>query len=68
MFESFPFHLLALIAADFYLADVHSTIQQSSVEWFNYQKDVMDSGALGAPGGDGGGGSFNPDAGDFKGF
>eukprot|EP00581_Thalassiosira_minuscula_P012616 CAMPEP_0183732280 /NCGR_PEP_ID=MMETSP0737-20130205/38072_1 /TAXON_ID=385413 /ORGANISM="Thalassiosira miniscula, Strain CCMP1093" /LENGTH=376 /DNA_ID=CAMNT_0025965257 /DNA_START=93 /DNA_END=1223 /DNA_ORIENTATION=+ len=38
------------------------------MEWFNYQKDVMESGALGGPGGDGAGGSFNADAGDYKGF
>lgn len=36
------------------------------MEWYNYQKDVMDSGALGGPGG--GGGDLNADAGDYKGF
>jgi hypothetical protein len=36
------------------------------VEWYNYQKDVMDSGALGGP--VGGAGNLNPDAGDYKGF
>lgn len=34
--------------------------------WYNYQKDIMDSGALGGP--VGGGGELNPDAGDYKGF
>lgn len=37
------------------------------MEWFNYQKDVMDSGALGKTGG-GADPSLNPDAGDYKGF
>lgn len=37
------------------------------MEWYNYQKDVMDSGALGMAGG-GGGDGLNPDAGDYKGF
>ena len=36
------------------------------MEWMNYQKDIMDSGALGGAGG--GGGDLNPDAGDYKGF
>ena len=36
------------------------------VEWYNYQKDIMDSGALGGP--VGGAGDINPDAGDYKGF
>lgn len=35
------------------------------MEWYNYQKDVMDSGALGVSGG---GGGVNSDAGDYKGF
>lgn len=34
--------------------------------WYNYQKDIMDSGALGGP--VGGGGELNPDTGDYKGF
>lgn len=37
------------------------------MEWYNYQKDVMESGALGMPGG-GGGASLDPDSGDYKGF
>ena len=37
------------------------------MEWFNYQKDVMDSGALGMTGG-GADPSLNPDAGDYQGF
>ena len=37
------------------------------MEWFNYQKDVMDSGALGKSGG-GADPTLNPDAGDYKGF
>ena len=37
------------------------------MEWYNYQKDVMDSGALGMPG-SGGGDGLNPEAGDYKGF
>ena len=37
------------------------------MEWFNYQKDVMDSGALGGPGA-GADPTLNPDAGDYKGF
>ena len=37
------------------------------MEWFNYQKDVMDSGALGMTGG-GADPTLNPDAGDYKGF
>ena len=36
------------------------------MEWYNYQKDIMDSGALGGP--VGGAGDINPDAGDYKGF
>ncbi|KAL7535052.1 hypothetical protein ACHAWF_005038 [Thalassiosira exigua] len=36
------------------------------MEWFNYQKDIMDSGSLGGP--TGGGGDFKPEAGDYKGF
>lgn len=35
------------------------------MEWYNYQKDIMDSGALG---GKSSGGDLNPDAGDYKGF
>jgi hypothetical protein len=37
------------------------------MEWFNYQKDVMESGALGGPGA-GADPTLNPDAGDYKGF
>lgn len=37
------------------------------MEWYNYQKDIMDSGALGKTGG-GADPSLNPDAGDYKGF
>jgi len=37
------------------------------MEWYNYQKDVMDSGALGMPS-SGGGDGLNPEAGDYKGF
>lgn len=37
------------------------------LQWFNYQKDIMDSGALGGPGG-GSEDSLDPDAGDYKGF
>ncbi|KAL7464827.1 hypothetical protein ACHAXS_005150 [Conticribra weissflogii] len=37
------------------------------MEWYNYQKDVMESGALGMPGG-GGGGGLDPNSGDYKGF
>ncbi|KAL9183630.1 hypothetical protein ACHAXT_004486 [Thalassiosira profunda] len=36
------------------------------MEWYNYQKDVMESGSLGGPGG--GGGDLNPDNGDYQGF
>jgi hypothetical protein len=36
--------------------------------WYNYQKDVMDSGALGSSGGGGPDPTLNPDAGDYKGF
>jgi hypothetical protein len=35
------------------------------MEWYNYQKDVMDSGALGLSGGPSG---LNTEAGDYKGF
>ena len=42
-------------------------VLKSLVEWYNYQKDIMDSGALGKSGG-GGGGDLNPDSGDYKGF
>lgn len=38
------------------------------MEWFNYQKDIMEDGALGGPGGAGAGGEINSDGGDFKGF
>ena len=38
------------------------------MEWYNYQKDVMESGALGLGGGGGGDDGLNPDAGDYKGF
>jgi len=38
------------------------------MEWYNYQKDVMDSGALGLSGGAGADPTLNPDAGDYKGF
>lgn len=39
------------------------------LEWYNYQKSVMESGALGSPGGGSGDATdFNPDQGDFKGF
>jgi len=39
------------------------------LQWYNYQKDIMDSGALGGStlGGDGDDG-LDPDAGDYKGF
>ncbi len=46
-------------------------VLKSLVEWYNYQKDIMDSGALGKSGGGGGGGGggdLNPDSGDYKGF
>eukprot|EP00571_Detonula_confervacea_P016577 CAMPEP_0172310844 /NCGR_PEP_ID=MMETSP1058-20130122/12724_1 /TAXON_ID=83371 /ORGANISM="Detonula confervacea, Strain CCMP 353" /LENGTH=368 /DNA_ID=CAMNT_0013023801 /DNA_START=16 /DNA_END=1119 /DNA_ORIENTATION=- len=33
------------------------------MEWFNYQKDIMEDGALGGPGGAGAGGELNTDAG-----
>lgn len=36
------------------------------MEWYNYQKDIMESGALGGP--SGGGSDLNSDAGDYKGF
>jgi len=38
------------------------------MEWHNYQKDIMDSGALGGPSHQGGGAGFDSDAGDYKGF
>ncbi|KAL3803241.1 hypothetical protein ACHAWO_005598 [Cyclotella atomus] len=37
------------------------------MEWYNYQKDVMESGALGSSGA-GADPTLNPDAGDYKGF
>lgn len=37
------------------------------MEWYNYQKDVMDSGALGSSS-SGPDPTLNPDAGDYKGF
>lgn len=37
------------------------------MDWYNYQKDVMESGALGGPGA-GADPTLNPDAGDYKGF
>lgn len=37
------------------------------MEWMNYQKDVMDSGALGG-GGSGGDPGLDPDNGDYQGF
>jgi len=36
--------------------------------WYNYQKDVMESGALGTPGGGGEGDPLDTDNGDYKGF
>ena len=36
------------------------------MQWYNYQKDIMDSGALGSP--TGGSEGLNTDAGDYKGF
>ena len=53
-----------------YLTYFRSKVKLSKdvpMEWYNYQKDVMDSGALGMPG-SGGGDGLNPDAGDYKGF
>lgn len=39
------------------------------LEWYNYQKDIMESGALGSPSGGGGGGDpLDSDKGDYKGF
>ena len=38
------------------------------LEWYNYQKDVMDSGALGGASHAGVDPGLNPDAGDYKGF
>lgn len=37
------------------------------MQWYNYQKDIMDSGALGSPT-TGGSDGLNTDAGDYKGF
>jgi len=38
------------------------------LEWYNYQKDIMESGALGSPGGGGEGDPLNSDNGDYQGF
>uniref|UniRef100_A0A7S3QIL6 Fructose-bisphosphate aldolase n=1 Tax=Chaetoceros debilis TaxID=122233 RepID=A0A7S3QIL6_9STRA len=38
------------------------------LEWYNYQKDIMESGALGSPGGPGEGDPLNSDNGDYQGF
>mmetsp|Transcript_41296 Transcript_41296/g.74448 ORF Transcript_41296/g.74448 Transcript_41296/m.74448 type:complete len:382 (-) Transcript_41296:15-1160(-) len=38
------------------------------MEWYNYQKDIMDSGALGGASHNGGGAPVDSDSGDYKGF
>lgn len=38
------------------------------MEWFNYQKNIMESGALGSPGSGGGGDALDADNGDYRGF
>lgn len=38
------------------------------MEWFNYQKSIMEDGSLGGPGGAGAGGEINSEGGDHKGF
>lgn len=66
MYSLLPFSNYDLGCTHLYSLLLLLPLSTFQVEWYNYQKDVMDSGALGGPAG--GGGSLNPDAGDYKGF